>query len=947
MKAGLFAIAFVSLLGGLLLSGDVSDASEVAVQCPCACDVNGSGECEGLDVSTVTMCIDGDCSVCVGGEASGCDANCDGVVDDTDRAIVLCQVRGQTPDGSCDISTCDLGVCCCSTFGSCFENVTEEVCTNDLRGVAIGPGFFCVESRCPIEAGPCNCDVNDSGQCTISDTLIVLDCVGGDCSDCINPCDLDCDGDVDLCDASIVTCQVNAGPEGDPTCCDTVMCGACCLDGEQPECFEARQTECTDQGGTYRGDDTSCEGDGNGDGIDDACECPCDCDPPGPEDCVSQLTDLIDCILGAPECGPDCEACCGQPLVPGQLNECDINCDGVVDLFDRDILICQYNEGTGGEACKPDLDGDGLGDACERPGCENDPDPNCGEPGACCDLDLPEVPPCLDYIDEETCGELGGLYVGLGTECDDGLCPMCLCDCDADGSEQCDQEDIIEVSTCIDGNCSGCAPPGATGQLNGCDADCDGDVDQCDLDIVSCQAHAGPEGDTACCETVSCDPCPPIPPACPVGAVTWISPPDGVIDARRPHVREDATMLEGIGCVDELIIVEAPDGADDPCCWRLDDSNCLNTARHPPYASALEQNNIVRVASNGDGTYSIGLRRPITPGEVTVITYLGNRHNPGRFESLPADVNGDRTSNPDDLDAMMDFCLTCCSGQSCTPPLDIECYSCDCNHSGVIGAEDVGCVTDLLVGASEFEPWEGATLPPTSSTPEPDRLPLPGPEQLINVKVRYLNIVAGDPGRSQAIRVTFVDLPGEYDAWNGVQMWVSEPQEYTENSGKLWPWEAPNYATFWAATLGCDPYFTDWTTYDVIDVYHEGIVPQGVYEIQVVDDSCLPPPEANYSPPLTMTQAIWGDAVRSCITCPCTPPDGVVGIPTDVTALLDKFKNLECALQKARADLLPCIPDQRIDIVPDVTAGLDAFRGFGYPCVPSGPPPCTAVSDGQ
>ncbi|UCC29642.1 MAG: hypothetical protein JSU86_15730, partial [Phycisphaerales bacterium] len=63
---------------------------------------------------------------------------------------------------------------------------------------------------------------------------------------------------------------------------------------------------------------------------------------------------------------------------------------------------------------------------------------------------------------------------------------------------------------------------------------------------------------------------------------------------------------------------------------------------------------------------------------------------------------------------------------------------------------------------------------------------------------------------------------------------------------------------------------------------------------------------------------------------------GVVGIPTDVTAVLDKFKNLAppsmpCyAVVKVRADLDWCTPNQRIDIS-DVTFCLDAFRGVMYP----------------
>ena len=68
------------------------------------------------------------------------------------------------------------------------------------------------------------------------------------------------------------------------------------------------------------------------------------------------------------------------------------------------------------------------------------------------------------------------------------------------------------------------------------------------------------------------------------------------------------------------------------------------------------------------------------------------------------------------------------------------------------------------------------------------------------------------------------------------------------------------------------------------------------------------------------------------------PPDGTVDVTTDVTAVLDKFKNLEGAPAKARSDIDPTRPDQIINMT-DVTYVLDAFRGSDYPFEP-GPPPC-------
>jgi hypothetical protein len=154
--------------------------------------------------------------------------------------------------------------------------------------------------------------------------------------------------------------------------------------------------------------------------------------------------------------------------------------------------------------------------------------------------------------------------------------------------------------------------------------------------------------------------------------------------------------------------------------------------------------------------------------------------------------------------------------------------------------------------------------------------------------------------------------------------------------------------TFWAAELDCDPVFTDWTAYDVVHVSNEGIIPGGVYGIQVVDDTCSLNAEESYSAPLTLTQSGWADLVVDCSTTPCGPPDGITAI-VDVTAILDKYKNLPGNVTKARADIEGCpagncpVVDQLINIS-DVTYCLAAFLGDPYPPLgfpsPGDPPVC-------
>lgn len=92
-------------------------------------------------------------------------------------------------------------------------------------------------------------------------------------------------------------------------------------------------------------------------------------------------------------------------------------------------------------------------------------------------------------------------------------------------------------------------------------------------------------------------------------------------------------------------------------------------------------------------------------------------------------------------------------------------------------------------------------------------------------KNRFLAFRHESVGRPVAIRVTFADLLAPFDAYDGTAMWVSEPQRVTENAGKVSPNDAPAWATFWAATLQCQPEYRDWSTYGIVNVYHELLVP--------------------------------------------------------------------------------------------------------------------------
>jgi len=93
--------------------------------------------------------------------------------------------------------------------------------------------------------------------------------------------------------------------------------------------------------------------------------------------------------------------------------------------------------------------------------------------------------------------------------------------------------------------------------------------------------------------------------------------------------------------------------------------------------------------------------------------------------------------------------------------------------------------------------------------------------------------------------------------------------------------------------------------------------------------NCGPEFEHCWSEPLTVTTSIWGDIVGHCEQTICTEPDGSAGI-VDVTAVLDKWKNLPGNPMKARCDVEPDQPDWLVNIT-DVIRVNGAFLGDTYP----------------
>ena len=106
---------------------------------------------------------------------------------------------------------------------------------------------------------PCNADVSDQGSAgiNVTDVAVTADCARlGSCAQCVNSCDVDCDGDVDYYDAGVVSCAF----QGQSDCCSEPD-GACTGAGSStPPCVLTTDNYCDLFGGTYHGDDSICVG---------------------------------------------------------------------------------------------------------------------------------------------------------------------------------------------------------------------------------------------------------------------------------------------------------------------------------------------------------------------------------------------------------------------------------------------------------------------------------------------------------------------------------------------------------------------------------------------------------------------------------------------------------------------------------------------------------------
>jgi len=176
-------------------------------------------------------------------------------------------------------------------------------------------------------------------------------------------------------------------------------------------------------------------------------------------------------------------------------------------------------------------------------------------------------------------------------------------------------------------------------------------------------------------------------PLCPSGAVTWLDPPPGAVDARTPHPPDNAQVRRGI----DRVIVRAPNACQHAC-WNI----CTPLNEGGP--------TIDRVTCAFDGTATLELSRPLLPGSTTLVGYRASPEVTAAFSALPGDVDGDGVTSPVDLLNLVDVL------NGTTPPR-WGAISTDLDHSGDAGPTDILELVDLLNGAAAFDAWNGRALP--------------------------------------------------------------------------------------------------------------------------------------------------------------------------------------------------------------------------------------------
>ena len=200
---------------------------------------------------------------------------------------------------------------------------------------------------------------------------------------------------------------------------------------------------------------------------------------------------------------------------------------------------------------------------------------------------------------------------------------------------------------------------------------------------------------------------------CP-GSIISASPPDGTLDARKPHPGTSRLPCYGFGMPDDPgtagrdestfypIVIDLGDGNDgaDPDCWKLCETPDMS-------GTDCGSNSIANVVDNGDGTYEIQLAHGVAAGclgedpvpAITTIQYDGGDYV--EYIHHPANADGSLKADANDIIVV----VNCLNSGTCPD------YRADTDSSSVQGANDIIEEVDMLNGANAYCPWFGTDKP--------------------------------------------------------------------------------------------------------------------------------------------------------------------------------------------------------------------------------------------
>jgi len=526
----------------------------------------------------------------------------------------------------------------------------------------------------------------------------------------------------------------------------------------------------------------------------------------------------------------------------------------------------------------------------------------------------------------------------------------CEPDCDGNGiPDDCD----ISAGTLDD--CQPNGIPDVCDLADGRSADCDSDgvPDECQLSVDDCNNN----GEVDTCEVAAgADDCNDtnIPDECELAANDCnnnevpdscdVEPGGGSLDCNDTNV-PDECELAGNDCNNNLI----PDSCDVEPGGGSPDCNATNIPDECELVGNDCNNNLIPdscdVAAGGAAVDCDG------NSTLDVCELAGNDCNGNNTldecDVAPGGASEDCNLNgvPDECDPSAPDCNDNGERDECDL---ITGFSLDCNSTDIPDeCELVGndCNGNSTPDSCDIAPGGGSADDNGDLIPDECCAPTAAPlvDTVSTKRVRFLRMRGGDPGRLTALRVKLVSLqdpvppnapespPHDLSAWEGQVRWVGPPVDAPEGE-----FSVPSFRT---ASLQCTPHFMDWSTESWIEVYGKEIVPSSLYEIQTIEDTCAGSlgDEGLYSAPTQARTTRWGDVVF-----PFNPPDPTTQPDfTDISSIVDKFKNVTNAPVKARAMLQPSLPDVNAQVsFLDISACVDAFKGIAYPFfdLPTCPP---------